>query len=53
MSKKGDIIERFMKEKGVTEETCEEHFNFKCPEYIENKKHTFGRHHHHHIKNLK
>jgi hypothetical protein len=29
MNKKGDIISRFMQEKGVSEYTCEEHFSFK------------------------
>ena len=31
MNKKGDIITRFMQEKGVTEYSCEERFSFKCP----------------------
>ena len=38
MSKKGDIITRFMQEKGVTEYNLEEHFTFKSPEWVEKKR---------------
>lgn len=38
MSKKGDIIARFMEEKGVTEYNIEENFNFKEPEWVEKKR---------------
>jgi hypothetical protein len=38
MHKKGDIIGRFMQEKGVTEYTCEENFNFKSQEWVEKNK---------------
>jgi len=38
MNKKGDIIARFMQEKGVTEYTLEENFSFKAHEWVEKKR---------------
>ena len=54
MNKKGNVINRFMTEKGVSEMTCEEYFPFKSQEWIEkrdkNKRGGVGSKH---IKNLK
>ena len=37
VAKRSEVISRLLEEKGVTEETCEEHFSFKSEEWVEKK----------------